>query len=394
MARESRDMLRSRRAQAWAPAALLVLACSTTPQAECDAAPGLDAAGCALAHAMKLPDQLPAARGNAYGDSEDAATLGFQLFFRADVGSGVSCATCHDPTFSFTDRLPLAKGKAIGIRNAPTTLNAARLRVIFWDGRADSLWSQPLFAIENPTEMRSGRLDVAQLISGDTKLKELYERAFGAMPDLTSFPPAGKPGDPAYDALSDRSKDTINRIAANVGKGFEAYQRKNSSGQAPLDRYLEGDGAAIIPLAKKGLGVFVRAGCSTCHAGPMLTDERFHSVALPGAPTEHDSGALEGMRILDANVFNLAGPYADQVGDLTPLDRSGAVDGAFRTPSLRLVAQTAPYGHDGRFATLDDLLAAHAMGTSEEERGELLAFLRTLSGDLPARPWSTWPSPQ
>jgi cytochrome c peroxidase len=101
------------------------------------------------------------------------------------------------------------------------------------------------------------------------------------------------------------------------------------------------------------------------------------------------------VQVLAANPFNLQGAYADATGGpfATP-DEVGAVDGAFRTPSLRRSAETAPYGHDGSFATLDDLLAEHAAGLSDPERLLLVAFLRTLTADLPPRPWSFWPQPQ
>jgi cytochrome c peroxidase len=346
---------------------------------------------------MRLPNALPPARGNAHADVDEAARLGFQLFFRADLGRGVSCATCHDPTFAFSDRLPVPNVRGFGPRNAPTTLNAARLSVFFWDGRSDSLWSQPLFAIENSLEMNSSRLEVAHLVAADASLKPLYEKAFGPMPDLSRLPASGKPGDPSFDSLSAGDQDTVNRIGANVGKAFEAYERKNTSGEAALDRYLDGDSTAIIDEAKKGLAIFIRAGCASCHAGPMFTDEKFHALGFPllnGAA--HDPGALAGVRVLQGNVFNLSGPYADRTTGTTPpaIDLAGAVDGAFRTPSLRMVAETAPYGHNGVFPTLRDLLAVHAAASTDEERGRLIAFLHTLTGDLPPLPWSTWPSPR
>ena len=391
------DSLRNQRGrQALAgTAALILTACSGAPP--CDPALALDQTDCGLVQAMRLPAELPPARGNAHADSYDAADLGFHLFFQADLGHGVSCATCHDPTFTFTDHLPVSKGKAFGTRNAPTVLNAARLRVIFWDGRADSLWAQPLFAMENPLEMNATRLELAHFIADNLKYRTPYESAFGPMPDISRLPAAGKPGDASFDSLAPADRDNVNRIAANVGKAIEAYERKNTAGNAPIDRYLDGDHTAIIDPAKKGLGVFVRSGCAACHSGSMFTDEKFHALDFPlldgGSP---DPGAREGVLIAQNNVFNLSGPYADQdAGPTTSvLDVAGAVDGAFRTPSLRMVPETAPYGHNGVFATLHDLLLFHASSVTEEERGELLAFLQTLRGDLSPRPWDTWPSPQ
>ena len=378
------------------PAALLLAACGS-PAPDCDPMLGLDRAGCAQVRKMRLPASLPPARGNAYASSEDAARLGFRLFFRSDLGRGVACATCHDPSFSFCDRRTVSRGLASGTRNAPTILNAARLHVIFWDGRADSVWSQPLFAIENPIEMGSTRLEMAHYVAGDPLLKGYYEATFGPMPNLGGLPKAGKPGDPAFDALSAADQDLVNRIAANVGKAFEAYERKNSSGKAALDRYLDGESSAIIDEARRGLGVFVRRGCVSCHAGPMFTDESFHDAGFPSSQgSAPDLGAGAGVKVLRDNPFNLDGPYADPVTDpaFPSRDPSAATEGAFRTPSLRLLSETAPYGHNGVFPTLREVVDFHADQATDTERGQLAAFLRTLTGEQPPRPWNTWPSPQ
>ncbi|MBS2025123.1 MAG: hypothetical protein JST92_22210 [Deltaproteobacteria bacterium] len=391
--------MRAGRGAGWAAALLacLAVACSQAPASPCDAALGLDESQCAAVRALRLPEALPAARGNQYADVPAAAQLGFLVFFQADVGHGVSCATCHDPSFDFTDRTPVSTGKAQGTRNAPTTLNAARLKVLFWDGRADSVWSQALSPLENPAEMDTSRLEVAHYLAGRADFKALYETAFGPYPDVSGLPAQGKPGDAAFDGLSAAERDSVNRVFANLGKAIEAYERKNSSGPAPIDRYLDGDGAAIIDAAKRGLSVFAQKGCIACHAGPLLTDEQFHAVGLADSPSgAPDPGALEGVQLLAHSEFSLSGPYADADTGMTgpPPAPSGAVSGAFRTPSLRSVSVTAPYGHGGTYASLGELLAVHASGLSDDDRGALIAFLRTLSGDLPPRPWSTWPSTQ
>ncbi len=110
---------------------------------------------CDTARSIALTESLPEARGDAKGDDYDAAMLGFKLFFDPDIGNGIGCVQCHAPEDAFTDRKSVSTGLGVGTRNAPSVFNAARLTVFFWDGRADSLWSQPLFAIENPLEMGS-----------------------------------------------------------------------------------------------------------------------------------------------------------------------------------------------------------------------------------------------
>jgi cytochrome c peroxidase len=366
------------------------------------AAPGDDpcvdpsAASCGVAAAMRLPAALPQARGNKYGDSDDAAMFGFALFFSSKLGFGTGCVECHAPESAFAEHKPVSIGKGTGNRNAPTVFNAGRLKVIFWDGRADSLWSQPLFAIENPLEMDSSRLELAHLMSDDTSFRPKYEQVFGPLPDMKDWPADGKPGDAAFDALPDAAKDEVNRVAANVGKALEAYMRKNATGAAPFDDYLGGDSSQMIDAAKAGLKAFIDGGCTDCHEGPMLTDESFHDVGFPSLPdAAKDPGRPAGIPVLDANVFNLAGPYADPgTAAIPPVTKDDAPAGAFRTPSLRNVARTGPYGHDGALTTLNAVLAIHAPKMSEEEQGNVIAFFQTLNGAYPPRPWNNWPSPQ
>ncbi len=352
---------------------------------------------CAEALSLRLPAALPPARGNSHGDNEAAATLGFRLFFDSDLGTGVGCVTCHAPEFAFTDRRSISKGKADGTRNAPTTLNAARLNVLLWDGRADSVWSQPLLALENPLEMASTRLALAQRLETDTYLRPFYEQTFGPLPDMSGWPDAGKPGDAAFDNLSKQTQAQVNLVAANVGKAFEAYMRKQTAGPGPLDGFLAGDASLIGPEAKNGLRVFIGRGCVTCHSGPMLTDERFHDVGFPSLPDAlPDLGRPPAIAPLMDSAFNLAGAYADEgtPGAGVALVVEPAEAGAFRTPSLRNIARTAPYGHDGAVATLGELLSVHASTLTELERGYLLAFFQSLTGALPPRPWNNWPSAQ
>jgi cytochrome c peroxidase len=341
---------------------------------------------------MVLPAALPPAVGNMYGDNVQAAQLGFKLFFDLNLGLGVGCATCHAPELTFTDRIAVAEGKDAGTRNTPTAFNAARLSVLFWDGRADSLWSQPLFAIENPVEMGSSRLSLAHYMAQN--YRSAYEGIFGPMPgDLDSWPASGRPGDAAFDGLPPTTQDEVNRVAANVGKAFQAYMRLNTSGQSPFDRFLEGDSTQITEVAQNGLALFLKKGCPSCHSGPLLSDEAFHDVQFPGLPdAQPDPGRAAAIAILQANVFNLAGPYADP-GPGVPgvIPSEAGEEGAFRTPSLRNVANTFPYGHDGQLATLADVLALHAPNLTEDETGELIAFLQALSGDDPPPPWNNWP---
>ncbi len=371
--------------------ALVALAgCADEPGGVCA---GLDDDACTAVGALRL-GALPRSPGNAHADDPAAAELGFAIFFGAGFARGgdVRCATCHLPELAFRDAGPVSMGLARGARNAPTTLHAARMTTWFWDGRADSLWSQPLFAFENPLEMNFTRLELAHRIDGDAALRARYVAVFGALDDLAALPARGAPGDPAWDALPPGDQRAVDRVAANIGKALEAYLRRATIGDAPLDAYLDGDAAAISPLAQRGLRVFART-CIGCHGGPMLTDGRFHVVGFPSQPgAAPDLGRAAGAPIAVASIFNAAGPFADQPGPAP--ERDDAAIGAFRTPSLRDIAATAPYGHDGALATLPDVLDAHAPALAADDRDALLAFLLALSGERPPRPWGDWPSPQ
>jgi cytochrome c peroxidase len=355
----------------------------------CTTTLAIDADGCRLVQAMRLPATLPPARGNRFGDRVDAASLGFALFFRSDLGHGTSCATCHQPEVAFTSRAPVAVGHGPGTRNAPTVFNAARSSVQFWDGRADSLWSQPLFAFENPLEMASSRVELVQAVAADAKLAPAYEAIFGPLPDRTGLPATGKPGEPAWEALPPAQQTAVNRVVANLGKALEAYLRKNSTGPAPLDRWLDGDDAAISDLAKRGVATFVTKGCVGCHTGPSFSDEKFHRTSFASAGD--DPGRAGAIEVLKTSPFTLAGPFSDEP---YAVDTSDQTTAAFRTAPLRNVARTAPYGHAGTKATLSDALAEHASALTADERGAILAMLLSLNGDYPLPPWSDWPQRQ
>ncbi len=375
----------------------LLGACSAPSAAarSCDL-PNVAAEHCEEAHELLLPEALPAARGNKYAEDEDAARFGFSLFFDSNLGHGTSCATCHSPELAFVDRVSVSVGKGTGTRNSPTTFNAARLSVFFWDGRADSLWSQPLFPVENPLEMDSTRLGLAHLV--ESNYREQYELVFGALPEMTEWPAVGKPGDASFDNLPERTRTDVNIIFANIGKAFEAYMRKNATSRAPLDAFLEGDSGQLLEPAQAGFGVFLANGCVSCHRGPMLTDESFHDVGFPSLPEAiADAGRADGLAVLLGDPFNLAGSFADRDLDEEPptLPSPGPADtGAFRTPSLRNLTVTFPYGHDGALKTLGDVLQTHAADLSQNDRDNLLAFFQTLNGSYPSPPWNDWPSPQ
>jgi cytochrome c peroxidase len=369
--------------------------------APCDLDPGLDAAACAMVKGMALPDALPPARGNAYADLPKAASLGFTLFFDARLSAGetLQCADCHRPEKRFADGLAQSRGLGKVLRRSPTLLNAARMRWSFWDGRADSVWSQPLFAFEAPDEMNFTRLELAHAIAD--RYADAYEAIFGPLPPLSDtarFPARGRPGDSAWEAMAPEDREAVNRVAANVGKALEAYVRKIAGGKSRFDQFLAGDATALREDERRGMVAFFRAGCAGCHKGPMFTDEDFHALGVAAWPGDPEDLGREGAYgVLASSPFTGAGPYWDGPKAPPPTSGSPKDRGAFRTPSLRNCAKAGPWGHNGSLPTLRAAIDRHVdagvtpAAVTPADRDAIVAFLGALEGTMPPLPWGDWP---
>ncbi|MBK8269942.1 MAG: hypothetical protein IPK83_17260 [Planctomycetes bacterium] len=361
---------------------------------------------------------------NRHLDSEPAAQLGHRLFFdsRLSVNNKINCATCHDPAKGLADGKPIAEGLGTGRRHTPSLWNVAYNRWFFWDGRADSLWAQALHPIESPAEMGSSRLAAAHLIYGDAELRRLYESTFGELPTLSDdmrFPAQGKPAssvdlnadDAAWKSMNADDQDAINRVFANIGKSLAAYESKLVSRRSPFDVFAEGLAtddknkmAVLSPAAQRGLMLFVgSANCRVCHAGPNFTDGEFHDTRVPTLDGEQptDPGRFNGVNEVIHDPFNATGVYSDEgTGSLVEFLINNPENwGRFKTPSLRNVARTAPYMHQGQFATLNEVIdyystldkalpAGHHGETilqplflSDEEKHDLVAFLESLTDE-------------
>jgi len=379
---------------------------------------GLTQSDCDEWNASLLPEALPPAKGNNYADDERAAKLGFDLFFDLQVigtpDAPVRCAQCHTPERAFANNVALPIGVSRSLRNALPLTNAARQYPHFWDGRADSLWSQALITIENEDEVNGTRLAVAHTIAD--RYKGQYEDIFGPLPDLADtarFPAQGKPGIPAWDEMAEDDQLAINRVYVNIGKAFEAYDRKIASGRSALDRFILGDLTALSEEAQAGMVVFTRSGCHTCHSGPNLSDGNYYQLDFPlptfapaRAKVEGDRGRAAGREFMLTSEFNSLSEYYDrEPGDEPKLEEDMLIypDGAFLTPSLRNVGDTAPYGHTGVFGSLKEtvqfILAGggpngsvlDAQTVTDDDVAHLLAFLNSLHGATAPLPWSFWP---
>lgn len=308
------------------------------------AAGGCDAAGPSgpAPVAVRVPDgfaPLPVPPQNPL--LADRVALGERLFFDPILSRdrSVSCGTCHLPEHAFSDGLAKSVGVEgrVGLRNAPSLLNVAYRTSLFWDGGALFLESQALVPLEDHREM-------------DLPVEDALDR-------LRRHP--------EYPALFAEAFDGEAPTVRTLTYALAAYQRTLVSAPTAFDRYRAGDADALSPEARAGLALF-ETHCQSCHAGPLLTSEGFENNGA--AVTDEDPGRER-------------------------ITFSAADRGTFRVPSLRAVARTAPYFHDGRFQTLEAVVAHYDRGgdatpgqsprvrplrLAEADRDALVAFLKTL----------------
>lgn len=375
-----------------------------------------------------LPPAPPPDPTNAYADDPGAAAFGQAMFFETGFsGNGmVSCATCHVPQMGFADG---QEGTSVGIertgRSTMSVFNSgygaaseSQTNWQYWDGRCDSPWCQALTAAENEIDMGGARSDVALLIFDQYRAQ--YEAVFGQMRELRDaegapvVPAGSRPGDPQWDALAPELRDDVTRIFVNFGKAVAAYERRLVSRDSRFDQLWEElaggaeDSDALTAQEKEGLRVFIGNGrCLGCHGGPNFTDGQFHNIAVPQQGTDiapSDPGRAQGLATVLEQEFNCAGPWSDHPDKGTcAVSTLGAATGelgAFKTPSLRGVASTAPYMHTGNFATLDSVMIHYdvggaaagtfdgtrdelmrPVGLSAAERSALVAFMEALEGE-------------
>ena len=384
----------------------------------------------ALLDSLRLSNlpPLPADPTNRVADDPGAAALGHRLFFdsRLSANGAVSCASCHQPDRHFTDGLATGVGLATGQRNTMGLVGTAYSPWYFWDGRKDSQWSQALGPLENDLEHGGNRMQFARLIADDPKYRAAYEALFDPLPDLSNpsrFPLAASPlGGNAlvasWNAMTEADQQAVNAVFANIGKALAAYQRLLLPGPAPFDDYVEGllnnadANVALSGAAVDGLKLFIgKAQCVNCHNGPLLTNNAFHNTGVLPAPVQLPGmGRARGVRQALADPFNCLGKFSDSRTDCAELRfaRSGdEILGARRTPSLRNVAETAPYMHAGQLATLDAVLNHYNLATPSlvghneakplslrpTELRTLAVFLQSLSGPVATDPrWLTAPA--
>lgn len=406
-----------------------VLACSALVIASCASRAEerrLDAEERARIDSLSPVPPPPPSPDNPFADDERAAELGHALFFetRWSADRETSCASCHDPARAFAGAAPVPLS-----RDVPSLRGSAWMRWQTWDGRRDSVWAQALSPLESPDEQGTSRARVVRIVL----LHHADEHAaiFGApaidvmqLPEHDARPDPDDPAQPhasAWAALSPRVREVIDRVFVEVGRALEAYIRRLAPGESALDRYVAalraGDprgGGHLDEAAVRGLRAFVgEAACIECHHGPLLSDFEFHNLGLPAVigVLDRDRGRADGARALLESELRCGGPRSSQrplCDEHRFLDVDApALVGALRTPTLRNVAETAPYMHRGQLATLDAVIGFYRVLPERARIGlrdpmlhplprgvvtqDLVAFLSALRGDpLPAR-WTTPP---
>lgn len=293
--------------------------------------------------------QLPVPDDNPL--TAEKVELGKLLYFdtRLSKDGTVSCATCHDPKTAWAEPHPTSTGIGgqVGGANAPTVINAAYATEQFWDGRAASLEAQALGPIENPIEMGHTLAELVPQLNAIQGYKDRFQTVFGT--EVT---------------------------ADGIAKAIAAFERTVLSGNSPYDKFQAGDKTALNEVQQRGMKVFDDAGCSTCHTPPLFSNYKYYNAGVGAKKDQPDAGRKA---------------VTKDDSDL----------GKIRVPSLREVAKTGPYFHDGSCATLEEAVAMMAgggidnpnlsavlkgigaKGLSDQDKADVVEFLKTLSGEFP-----------
>jgi cytochrome c peroxidase len=399
------------------------------------------------------PPTLPPAPPDVTNQFAAAAALGQKLFYDASFSGPlldtdnngsppslgtqgqtgkVACASCHAPTGGFSDtrapHLEISLGAGWGRRRAPSLLDVGQAKLVMWDGRRDALYNQIFGPLESVVEMNSSRLYMAEQLYRSYRTD--YEAVFGPMPplgDAAQFPPLaaaltgcqprtpgappqkcdaafhGSPGDQAeFDGLTAEDQRAVTQVVVNAGKAIAAFERLLTCGATPFDAWVNG-GAPLSPAAEHGALVFIGAGgCSGCHAGPFMTDQKFHNVGVDPQVVQQsfldsqDHGAATGIAAAIADPLDTRGAFSDGDDGRLPAAVTPALEGAFRTPGLRCVSQRPTFMHTGQLASLAQVVAFFdhggdkggypggnelvPLGLTPEEQDDLVAFLEALDG--------------
>lgn len=291
----------------------------------------------------RRPATIPHPQDNPY--TVQKVVLGKRLFYdtRLSQSNALSCASCHNPAFGWSDGQKTAVGHGMRRlkRRSPTIHNLAWDERFMWDGRFRSLEEQALGPITSPEEMNMDRADLVARVIGIEGYKALFDQAF--------------PGESV--------------TPETIAKALATYERTLVSGIAPFDRWVNGEETAISEAAKRGFELFNgKARCAKCHSGWNFTDGSFHDIGLPG----------------------------DDLGRGRFFPNAVKMQHAFKTPGLRELDRRGPFMHDGSVESRAEVIDHYDEGgvnrpsrsdligpltLSDQEKADLLAFLSTLSSN-------------
>jgi cytochrome c peroxidase len=304
-------------------------------------------AGHASLQEWLLPDHTPYPKGNK--PTSERVALGKMLFFdpRLSGDGNMSCATCHNPLFGWSDGLPTAKGvksKVLG-RASPVVVNTGFNSIQMWDGRKSSLEDQAMGPMEATVEMNMNISQLFKMLNNNKGYLNAFEKAY--------------PG------------EGVN--AKTLSKAIASYERTVISNNSPFDRWVKGDKKAMTTQQVNGFQIFLdkdKGNCAVCHSAPNFTDDGFNNIGLKSFGDKNPD----------------VGRYTQR-----PL---GLMKGAFKTPTLRDISLSAPYFHDGSSSTLEDVVEHYAKGgvittnlspnmkklnLTVQEKKDLVAFMQALT---------------
>lgn len=292
------------------------------------------------------PSWIPFPEDNPHSEAKER--LGMALYFdpRLSRSNMQSCASCHNPSFAWGDGLPKGVGDRMNQlgRRSPTILNSAWAEAFMWDGRFETLEEQALGPIQSGVEMNMSMVDLLPKLQAIAEYRDMFAAAFDGNAEIT---------------------------AEKIAMAIATYERTVVSGTAPFDRWIAGEETAISESAKRGFVVFNESGnCAACHSDWRFTDDSFHDIGLPGS----------------------------DIGRGKQLPAVAKMQYAFKTPGLRNIDRRAPYMHDGSVSTLEAVVEHYniggvprpslsdemkPLGLTEQEKADLVAFLKTLTSEDP-----------
>lgn len=312
------------------------------------------------------PDNLP---------TPERIALGKALFFdnRISANGVMNCSTCHLPHLGWTLPTPfsIANTGFVERRNPPTLINVGYNKALIWDGRAPNLEKQAVGSTTNPVHKGQDMAKLMAILNEDQKIVSLFQAAYNSKPN---------PDD--------------------LGRAMAVFQRHTLiSGDSGFDRYMKGDKQAMSTSAVNGMAVFKgKAGCIQCHNGPNFTDHDFHNTGLKRNPL-FDEPQYQEILKFDAKRMKVEewATVNDDPGRYLVTHKKADWK-KFKTQTLRNIADTKPYMHDGRFETLDEVIEHYNRGgdmtenqdarikplrLTAKEKTDLKAFLLALRGELP-----------